>query len=161
MRTAIIAAGTATVIAAGLSAGGTPAHAYNKEALGKRYLHAVCSVNRASADITDAWSGAKNRVTIGTPVPYAARQAYRKGSKISAQASRIIRKGNWPDELDNEADRMALYYFKLSTFYLSRDTPTVSRSWKPDSYLPSNGWATDEIRYELNLPPRGRGCGRA
>ena len=133
----------------------------NQQALAKRYMRAVCPVNRQSMKLHLAWEAAGFRnhdPAVGTPVPQDVQVAFRRSAQASRHAAKAFRKGNWPQSLAKESDRLTEFYVILTDFYGSRATATVRKSWLDGDKVPHSGEAAIETRHQLGLPPRGRGC---
>ena len=133
----------------------------NQQALAKRYMRAVCPVNRQSMKLHVEWEAAGFRnhdPAVGTPVPQDVRVAFRRSAKASRHAAKAFRKGNWPHSLAKESDRLTEFYVSLTAFYGTRATATVRKSWLDPTSVPHSGKAAIEMRHQLGLPPRGKGC---
>ena len=135
----------------------------NKQALAKRYLRAVCPVNRQNFTIADEWNAAgwprRHDPPVGTPVPSGLRLAFQRASGASGRAVKIFKKGNWPDSLAEEYDVLVEFYVVSVPFYGSRDTSTVRKSWMNPDKLPDSRPAAKKMRRALGLPRAPKGCG--
>lgn len=133
----------------------------NKTALAKRYMRAVCPVNRQGILLHEEWVAAgfgDRDPAMGTPIPRELRLRFHRAAGASRHAVQIFRNGTWPRSLADDAADMTRHYAVVATFYGSRSTPVRDRSWVKPGKVPKVGKQANAMRQELGLPARGRGC---
>lgn len=133
----------------------------NETALAKRYMRAVCPVNRQGILAHKEWVAAgfgNHDPAMGTPIPRELRLRFHRAAGASRHAVQIFRNGTWPDSLADEAADMTRHYTVVAKFYGSRSTAVRDRSWVKPGKVPRVGIQANAMRQELGLPARGKGC---
>ena len=123
------------------------------------YLADMCPAARYADKVrstfTRVWRG-RESVPYGTPMPKALRVKYRKYTVILNTRGDRLEAGAWPSDLAVPMRQLIRESRSAAKFFKSRDTPTVSRSWRPSYYHTTS--ASAQIRAVLNFPAEGSLC---